>query len=178
MPGIIQWPGKINAGQVNATPAGLIDVFPSLATICNFELPDNRKIDGTSLLPLFENKPLNRETPLTWFFYRAYPEISMRVNDYVLIGNALDSIPRTHPISANDMNFIKSIQLKEFELYNIIQDPGQENNLIHSSPEMASKMKSKMIQLLDEIKNEGPYWNGLANSDSLPSRFKQNYIRK
>ena len=178
VPGIIQWPGKINAGQVNATPAGLIDVFPSLATICNFELPDNRKIDGTSLLPLFENKPLNRETPLTWFFYRAYPEISMRVNDYVLIGNALDSIPRTHPISANDMNFIKSIQLKEFELYNIIQDPGQENNLIHSSPEMASKMKSKMIQLLDEIKNEGPYWNGLANSDSLPSRFKQNYIRK
>lgn len=111
VPGIIQWPGKIKAGQVNATPAGLIDVFPTLASICNFELPEYRKIDGTSILPLFENKPLNRETPFIWFFYRAYPEISMRVNDYVLVGNALDSIPRTHPISSADMNFIKSVQL-------------------------------------------------------------------
>ena len=120
VPGIFYWPDKIESGQISETPAGLIDVFSTLAEICDFELPDNRKIDGISLLPIIENNHFERKTPLMWFFYRAYPEISMRIGDYILIGNALDSIPRTHPTSDLDMEFIKNIQLKDFELYNVI----------------------------------------------------------
>jgi arylsulfatase A len=155
VPGIFYWQGKFSGGQIN-----------------------ERKIDGTSLTPLFKGTTFKRETPLMWFFYRAYPEIAMRMDDYVLIGNALDSIPRTHPISDLDMDFIKNIQLKKFELYNISEDPAQQNNLAESHPDILNKMKPQMIALLEEIKKEGPYWKGLRKSESLPSKFKKEYIRK
>jgi hypothetical protein len=102
----------------------------------------------------------------------------MRIDDYVLIGNALDSVPRTHPISDLDMDFIKSIELKEFELYNVVKDPSQQNNLVETNTDVLNRMKPQMLKLLDEIKNDGPYWNGLFEYESKPSKFKQKYIRK
>lgn len=178
VPGIFYWPGKIEGGQINKTPAGLIDVLPTLAEVCDFKLSDDRKIDGTSLLPVFYGNSFKRKTPLMWFFYRAYPEISMRIDDYILIGNALDSVPRTHATSDLDMDFIKNIQLKEFELYNVIDDPAQQNNLAQTETKMLNKMKPQMISLLEEIKTEGPYWEGLFKYESLRSKFKKEYIRK
>lgn len=178
VPGIFYYPSKIKSGQTNETPAGLIDVLPTLSEMCNVELPSDRKIDGTSLLPLFEGLKINRQTPLTWFFYRAYPEISMRIDDYVLIGNALDSVPRTHQTSDLDMDFIKNIKLKDFELYNVMNDPSQQNNLAETEPQILNRMKPQMISLLQEIKTEGPSWEGLPEYESLPSRFKKEYIRK
>lgn len=178
VPGIFYWPQMIKAGQLNESPASLIDVLPTLAEVCDFELPRDRKIDGTSIVPFFKNEPITRETPLMWFFYRSYPEISMRIDDYVLIGNALDSVPRTHATSDLDMEFIKNIELKEFELYNIIKDPEQENNLLKKDPDIVAQMKPQMIQLLNEIKTDGPYWEGLFEYESMPSKFKKGYIRK
>ncbi len=178
VPGIFYWENRIEAGQLNETPASLVDVLPTLAEACGFELPNDRKYDGTNLNPLFKNEQLNRETPLMWFFYRSYPEISMRMDDYILIGNALDSVPRTHATSDLDMEFIKNIELKEFELYNVKQDPAQQNNLLDSKPDIIAKMKPQMVQLLNEIKTEGPYWEGLFEYESMSSKFKQKYIRK
>jgi len=178
VPGIFCWPGKIEAGQINETPASLVDVLPTIAEIGQIELPSDRKIDGTSLIPLFNQKTFSRKTPLMWFFYRAYPEISMRIDDYILIGNALDSVPRTHPTADLDMDFIKNIQLKEFELYNVIDDPSQQKNLAITESEILNRMKPQMIELLEEIKTEGPYWKGLFEYESLRSRFKKGYIRK
>jgi len=178
VPGIIHWKGKVKEGQTNETPAGLIDILPTLADVCGFKVPTDRKIDGTSLSPLFDGKDFNRNTPLMWFFYRAYPEIAMRTDDYILIGNALDSIPRTHRIADRDMDFIKNIELKEFELYNIINDPAQQNNLAEYHPDILNKMKPQMISLLEEIKQESPYWKGLSKYESMPSKFKKEYIPK
>ena len=178
VPGIFYWKGKIKKRQISDTPAGLIDVLPTLANVCGFELPQDRKIDGTSLAPLFDGKRLERKTPLMWFFYRAYPEIAMRMGDYILIGNALDSVPRTHRISDLDMDFIKQIELKDFAFYNINNDPSQQQNLVKSESGVLNEMKSRMISLLEEIKTEGPYWKGLPKYESLPSKFKKAYIRK
>jgi len=179
VPGIFYCPGKFQGNQIIETPAGLIDVLPTLVELCDIKLPLNKiKIDGTSLNPLFKSQTFNRATPLMWFFYRSYPEISMRIDDYVLVGNSLDSIPRTHQTSDLDMDFIKSIELKEFELYNIIDDPSQQNNLAESNQEILNKMKPQMIKLLEEINNEGPYWEGLPEYGSMRSKFKKEYIRK
>ena len=106
VPGIFHWGKGILPGAVNATPASLIDVLPTLSKTCGFELPQDLEIDGTDLSPLFKNGKVDRKTPLTWFFYRSFPEMSMRMDDYILIGNALDSVPRTHPTTDADMEFI------------------------------------------------------------------------
>lgn len=178
VPGIFYWKDKIREGQISDQPAGLIDVLPTLARVCDFSLPNDRKIDGANIFPLLEGKEFERKIPLTWFFYRSWPEMAMRMDDYILVGNALDSIPRTHPLADKDMEFVKSIELKSFELYNLKDDPGQKNNLAEVQPQMLDQMKSQMIRQLNEIKREGPYWEGLFEYESLPSKFKQKYIRK
>jgi arylsulfatase A len=178
VPGIIYWEDKIQSPGIISEPAGLIDVFPTLAEVCKFSLPGDRKIDGSNLFPLIQNQPFKRNTPLLWFFYRSYPEISMRINDYVLVGNALDSVPRTHSMSDLDLSFVKNIQLKSFELYNVEKNQEQTVNLAEIHPEIIEKMKPQMVGLLEEIKAESPNWQGLFEYESLPSKFKKQYIRK
>lgn len=152
-------------------------MFPTLADICDFSLPQDRKIDGTSLFPVFNDRELERQIPLTWFFYRSFPEMSMRIDDYMLLGNALDSIPRTHPMADLDMDFIKNMELQSFELYNIKDDREQKNDLAKTHPEILERMKPQMLEVLEEIKSEGPYWEGLFEYENLPSKFKKGYIR-
>lgn len=178
IPGIIHWPDQIRAGRIEHTPSGLIDVLPTLGEICGFELPKDRKIDGCNIVPLLRGQAIQRNTPLTWFFYRSFPEISMRQGDFVIVGNALDSIPRTHPMSDLDMQFVKEIELHSFELHNLSTDPKQQINVSEQYPEQFDDMKSRMLQILGEIKLEGPYWDGLFDYHSLQSKFKKDYIRK
>lgn len=178
IPGIIFWKKQIQPGLVCDIPAGLIDVLPTLSEACDFNLEKEVKLDGSSLMPIVQQKEFKRKTPLMWFFYRAYPEIALRINDYVLVGNALDSFPRTHPVSDVDIDFIKNIQLKQYELYNVETDPGQQNNLAAKLPEIVEEMKPQMLELLQQIKQDGPVWDGLTKYETLHSKFKKEYIRK
>ena len=177
VPGIISWPAVIKKSKTIETPAGLIDVLPTLEDCCELMVSTQPRLDGTSLTPLFYGDTIKREIPLMWFYYRSFPEVSLRMDNYILIGNALDSVPRTHPISDLDMEFIRSIEIQKFELYDIIKDPGQSINIIHKKPQIAEEMIPHMKKLISDIKEVGPYWKGLYKYDNYPSKFKKKYIR-
>ena len=46
-----------------------MDLFPTLSEIIEAKLPQDRVFDGESLLPLFEDKPLARNTHQPFFYY-------------------------------------------------------------------------------------------------------------
>ena len=58
VPGIIRWPGRIKAGSVSDTPVIGSDIFTTICKIVDIPLPGDRTIDGASLLPLFDGKPI------------------------------------------------------------------------------------------------------------------------
>uniref|UniRef100_A0A8D2DZE1 Steryl-sulfatase n=1 Tax=Sciurus vulgaris TaxID=55149 RepID=A0A8D2DZE1_SCIVU len=52
VPGILRWPGVLPAGRVIQEPTSLMDVFPTVVQLGGGQVPQDRVIDGHSLLPL------------------------------------------------------------------------------------------------------------------------------
>ncbi|MCF6283687.1 MAG: sulfatase-like hydrolase/transferase [Candidatus Hydrogenedentes bacterium] len=160
VPGIMRWPGKIPAGTSTGEPAGVVDMLPTLCTIAGIQPPRDRAIDGTDLTPLFNAKPLVRDTPLFWYFYRVDPQLAMRDGDWTLIGHINDPVKkRSHWLSAEDMPFIKTATPTRFELYNVREDMGQKNNLAESEAERLESMKAAMLKLHKDVVTEGDDWS-------------------
>ncbi|XP_010381795.1 arylsulfatase D isoform X1 [Rhinopithecus roxellana] len=54
VPGIFHWPGVLPAGRVIGEPTSLMDVFPTVVQLAGGEVPQDRVIDGHSLMPLLQ----------------------------------------------------------------------------------------------------------------------------
>ncbi|KAK2496241.1 hypothetical protein MC885_004304 [Smutsia gigantea] len=52
VPGIVRWPGVLQAEQVIHEPTSLMDVFPTVVQLGGGEVPQDRVLDGRNLLPL------------------------------------------------------------------------------------------------------------------------------
>ena len=158
-PGIIRWPAQVESGQVEATPVSHLDMLPTICEITGATPPADRKLDGTSLMPLLNGGELKREKPLFWYFYRVEPAAALRKGDWVILGYLDDPIEKhTHWLSNRDMPMIKSAQLVKFELYNLAEDPKQANDLSSSEPERLATMREKIIALHREVVAEGFSW--------------------
>ena len=183
VPGIFSYPGSFHENRVIDTPIWFQDLLPTIGELTGVAIPSDRKYDGINLLPLLEGGEIERDKPMLWYFYRSSPEVAMRKGDYMLMARANDEMPRTHGVTDKDMEFIKTINPEYFELYNVANDAGQQEDLSTIEPEKLEEMKSAMFTLLEEVKEEGPNWEGLpiyeekkANHNK-PEEFKRNQKR-
>ena len=173
VPGIIRWSGIKTDKKVVEAPTGLVDLLPTLCEIVGIYPPDD--LDGTSILPLLEGKPFERKLPLYWFFYRTSPEIAMRIGDHMILGLDNDTIPRPHQFSQDDLGYLKTISLKNYELYDLRNDFSQEKNLFHSHPKKDS-LKQLIDHKLTEIKDNRFPWQKLPVKLE-PRKKKTNWVK-
>jgi arylsulfatase A len=141
VPGIIRWPGKIRPGSVCHEPVNGTDVLPSLCEMAGTEVPTERPIDGTSFLPIFKGKQVNRKVPLYWRYDKALSKpftVAMRQGDYKIVAD-------------NEMT--------KFELYNLRTDIGEKDNLAEKEPQRLAAMKKTLARLHAQIDAEGPKWD-------------------
>lgn len=173
VPGIIRWSGIKTDKKVVEAPTGLVDLLPTLCEIVGIYPPDD--LDGTSILPLLEGKPFERKLPLYWFFYRTSPEIAMRIGDHMILGLDNDTIPRPHQFSQDDLGYLKTISLKNYELYDLRNDFSQEKNLFHSHPKKDS-LKQLIDHKLTEIRDNRFPWQKLPLKLE-PRKKKTNWVK-
>ena len=136
VPLIIRWPSVIGSGTISNEPVSSVDYLPSIAQAAGCDLPEERNIDGTSLLSLLKSdgqKSLNRSA-IYWHFphYRHSP------GPYSII-------------RAGDWKLIKWYE-GGFELYNLKTDLSESTNLANT---MASKVKELDRQLSSELSRIG-----------------------
>ncbi|MCG6187365.1 sulfatase-like hydrolase/transferase [Maribellus maritimus] len=160
VPGIISCPAIFQKNKVVDESAGFVDMLPTICEIVGKDVPKDRVIDGTSILNLLEGKDFDRKNNLFWFFYRTTPEIAMRIDNYMIMGKDNDSIKRAHSFSKPDMDYINIMAVKEFELYDLGEDIGEQKNIINSCPE-AGIYKQKIKDKLTEIQKSGYKWKSL-----------------
>ena len=148
VPGIIRWPGRIDAGTESDVPVIGSDLFTTLCDVAGAAVPTDRTIDGASLLPLFEGQPVERTQPLYWRNHLAPDEskVALRVGDWKIIGS-------------ND--------LKTFELYNIARDPRETMELSAAHPDKFEQLKQRLIAHDAAVLAEGPDW---WKRDKTPQR--------
>jgi arylsulfatase A len=161
VPGLLRWPGHTQPGSVSDEPVSGIDFLPTLCAIDGIALPAERKIDGASLLPVLQGKPVQRSTPLFWHFFAASsaPKVAMRVGEWKLLAHLdqPDPIKRNH-ITAADQRAMKTAEFTTLELYNLHDDIGEKHDLAAQEPQRVQQMAAPMRELYHEVRNECPLW--------------------
>jgi arylsulfatase A len=157
-PGIIRWPGHITPGQVTDTPAGLVDLLPTICQATGAAIPTDRILDGVPLQPLFAGEKLKRTKPLYWFYNPSRPVCVIRDGDYCLIADPEIDLPRQNMFKEEFIGDIKKTGLLNFRLYNLRNDAGQEHDLASQQPDRLAKMKEQMLDLHREVVAEAYDW--------------------
>jgi len=123
VPGIIEWPARISP-RVSDFPAATVDIFPTMIDVAGLD-PDaiNTVHDGISLVPVFSAEPARREQPLG---FRASGGFMWLDNDWKLVNNGGKGSKAA------------------WELFNIIGDPGEQQNLIDLYPDIAARMRREL----------------------------------
>jgi len=94
----------------------------------------------------------------------------MRIGDHVILGLDRDTVPRPHQFSKDDYEYLKTISLKDYELYDLRKDFSQKNNIFNTYSKKDSLKKLIDNQLI-EIKNNLYPW------DELPHKFEHRKIK-
>lgn len=144
-PLMIRWPGVIEPGLATSEPVIGIDLYPTYLELAGIAQPENYQLDGVSLTSLFDNPngSLNREA-LYWHF-PGYP----------------NSRWRTGPVSAirsGPWKLLKFYETDHVELYNLEDDPGEENDLAEDMPEQRDEVKRQLETWLQETNAPMPSW--------------------
>jgi arylsulfatase A len=162
VPGILRWPGRIKPTTVLDEPVCGLDVLPTFCELAGVEIPSDRAIDGASFAPIFEGKPIQRNVPLYWHYFRSIgkPKAAMRVGDWKILG--ITDAPELSPGSSvhpGDMEILKSSRIVGFELYNLRDDPAEENNLAETEPERLAELSKLLVEKYAQVQAEGPVWD-------------------
>ena len=118
VPGIVEWPSVISP-RVTSYPASTMDIFPTIADILG--LPDTVLLepnDGISLMPLFTHDLARRKKPIP---FRYKGKGALIDNNYKLVST--------------------NIEANSFELYNVVTDKKESNDLSASEPAVFKRMK-------------------------------------
>ena len=166
VPGIVKWPTKIKAGSTSEEPVNGTDWLPSLTSATGAKNEGDKTLDGIDVFPaLISEQKLKREKPMMWWLYhaRGAKEVAMRVGDYKILANMLpqskiDINDAKPPLGTSIMDFIKKADLGNFSLYNLKEDPNETKDIAKVLPEKISEMRKIMIELHQEIREEGPIY--------------------
>lgn len=161
VPGLIRWPGVIEAGSESNIPVGSVDFLPTACDIAGVQLPKDKVLDGTSLVPLLKSGTLEREKPLYWQFNyaRTEPRVAIRDGDWKLVATLdINDQGNLTDITEEQMQQLKTAKLKSFELYNMSQDRTESKDLSAANPDRLKWMSAKMAQMYQEVQKEGPVW--------------------
>jgi arylsulfatase A-like enzyme len=127
-PMIVWWPGKINKGTSSDHLSAFWDVMPTLAEIAGAKNPAN--IDGISFLPTLLNQTgQKKHETLYWEFHELDGRQAIRKNNWKLIRYQVFIPAKTTT-----------------ELYNLDNDPGEENNVADKNPELVSELLKLMAE--------------------------------
>lgn len=122
VPMIAWWPGKIKEGSQTDHVSAFWDVFPTVADLIGVDTPDN--IDGISFLPTLMGGNQKQHEYMYWEFHERGGRQALRKGDWKLVQYNVNREP-----------------VKPYELYDLSEDPGEENDLADQHPELVSELK-------------------------------------
>jgi arylsulfatase A len=171
VPGAIRWPGRIRPRKVSGTPVSSVDLLPTVCDTVGARLPA-RTLDGASLVPLFDGRPLRRRVPLHWHYGNATDRAvaSLRDGDWKILG-----IPTVRaeqrggqPVTRENLPRLLATDFSGFELYNLSRDPAEQHDLAAVEKRRAQELADRLIALDRNVHAESPRWD-LPPAGSQPA---------
>ena len=174
VPFLIRWDkGDIwNNGSSFDEPATVVDLFPTLVEMCGITgnneenyMPDDREIDGTSMMPIFENEtPIHTsENPILHMKREKLKSIQYAVNtedilteypDYnydILKNNDYVQFKYFQNIQNDNSAFFD--KFRKNWLHILTDDSGENYNRTEVYPTIAEEMNEKMNEIMSSFKS-------------------------
>lgn len=126
-PLVVKWPAKIKKGTISGHISAFWDVLPTFADIAGAEVPEN--IDGISFLPELLGKKQKQHEYLYWEFHEQGGRQAVRMGRWKAVRLNVNLDPKV-----------------ELELYDLLKDIGETNNVASANPEIIEKMEHIMNQ--------------------------------
>ncbi len=145
VPFIARWPGKIRPGKVDDTSmVSAVDLLPSFCEIADVKLPANYQADGLSMVPALMGKgSAKREKPLFWQIGASWPAKKGAPDHWV-----------THAIVDQEWKLLTNEKSGHVELYDIVNDPKEQNDLSATKPEAVAGLMEKLTQWKASLPSE------------------------
>ena len=124
VPGIVCWPGRIEAGSRSVFPATTSDCLPTIAKLAGAILETRRPLDGIDLNGVFQGNLTTRSTPIG---FETRGQAAWTSNRFKLVGR----------VTANN-------ELDNLELYDLLKDPGEKSNIAASNTRRTVTMSREL----------------------------------
>jgi N-acetylgalactosamine-6-sulfatase len=130
-PLIVRWPGHAPPGKKdNSTVIAAVDLLPTLCEAADVALPADYAPDGESVLPAFNGQPMHRTKPIFW--------------EWTGTDDEPDWWPRL-AVRDGDWKLLMSADGARAELFNVLKDSGESNNLASAQPERVAQLRRMIV---------------------------------
>ena len=120
VPGILEWPARVEAGSETETPVVTSDYLPTILSALGVDLRDERPLDGVDLSPLLHGEVAPREQAIGFHSGGRQAWID---GSYKLVKNGKD---------------------KPFGLYDLNNDPAESADLAAEHPQRVERMRGAL----------------------------------
>lgn len=127
-PMIVRWKGTIRPGQVNDSIWGFVDLLPTAAELAGTKAPGG--LDGISVVPAFHGKSIPSREYMYWEFHEGGFSQAVRLGNWKGVRRKSRSAP--------------------VELYDIVRDPGESNDVAAANPEVVKRIAAIMVSARTE----------------------------
>jgi arylsulfatase A-like enzyme len=140
VPGLIEWPARITEPRVSDVPVNLVDLFPTVLELAGVAVPQNiGQLDGVSLVPLLDGKWKERPQPMGFHFLHQRWEgnLQRRRDEF------LSSVGKVgFAVIDNRYKLITNLRGEAAQLYDVVDDPAETNDLACTHPEIVSRLQN------------------------------------
>lgn len=144
IPMVVRWPGKVKPGTVSEERVSHLDYFPTFMEAAGIPADDGLVLDGESLVPLLKGQDgLQRDA-----LYFHYPNYAWHAKNR--LGGA---------IIEGDYKLLNWYDDDSVEMYNIIKDPSEKQDIAAQNPELADRLKRKFKKWLKDVDANMPVPN-------------------
>ena len=144
VPLIIRWPGVVEAGGISDLPVTSVDYFPTVLDAIGVSQPDDRAIDGVSLVPHLGSQGAMEPSRSDLFWH--FPHYRGDVIPYSII-------------RSGDYKLIKRYEGPTYELYDLAADLGEENDLAGDMPGLVQQLDRRLVAHLESARAKMPEEN-------------------
>ncbi len=134
VPFILRWPGHVPAGKVNdTTVVNGVDFLPTLCRLAGVEVPENLALDGEDMSDVWLGAVRKRRRACYWEWR------------YRVFGHPWHHPPRL-AIRQGDFKLLMNPDRSRVELYNVVRDPGERDNIASEHPELVEQLAEKLLR--------------------------------
>jgi arylsulfatase A-like enzyme len=150
VPFAIRWPGKIPAGSQSNGMVHSMDLFPTLAAFAGGKVPDDRAFDGIDQSDFFlgKQKDSNREGLIVYQGEKIY---GVKWGNWKVLFNENDTI------------FSPTRTFDTPRVYNLLNDPGERENVLFPYTWVAEKALPQLTEHLASLKKYPPIAPGTSD---------------